>query len=128
VVLSVSQLLITLFSGLRKLCIWFTTTETESTVRASKQVGEKNTRVSVYNAHLRYASFICFAVYFRIELYYHDAVDKMRYQLEVSVQWMVSELETGGNVRYEDGRPSDLWLGHDIIWFYFCAVIDHHSA
>ena len=55
---------------------------------------------------MRLCSLICD---YRVELYFNDAVDRMRYQMEVTVQRLVSELETGGNVRYEDGRPTDMW-------------------
>ena len=42
---------------------------------------------------------------------------------EMTVQRLLLELETGGNVRFEDGKPSDLWYKscHDLVLSRFCV-------
>ena len=42
---------------------------------------------------------------------------------EMTVQRLLLELETGGNVRFEDGKPSDPWYKscHDLVLSRFCV-------
>ena len=42
---------------------------------------------------------------------------------EMTVQRLLLELETGGNVRFEDGKPSDAWYKscHDLVLSRFCV-------
>jgi len=45
-----------------------------------------------------------------IELY-HENLKKMIYDLsEQNIHRMITELETGGNIRFEEGKPSDKWF------------------
>ena len=45
-----------------------------------------------------------------IELY-HENLKKMIYDLsEQNIHRMITELETGGNIRFEEGEPSDKWF------------------
>ena len=41
----------------------------------------------------------------------------------MTVQRLLLELETGGNVRFEDGKPSDAWYKscHDLVLSRFCV-------
>ena len=41
--------------------------------------------------------------------WYRDCEEKMKQKVEVSIQQLTIELETGGNIRYEYGSPSDVW-------------------
>ncbi|XP_077863786.1 leucine-rich repeat-containing protein 9-like [Saccoglossus kowalevskii] len=70
----------------------------------------------------------------RIKLYYHkveeiekcydESVSRMRQVCDVTVRRLLTELETGGNVRFEDGRSADVWFTscHDLILSRFCAA------
>jgi len=42
---------------------------------------------------------------------------------EMTVQRLLLELETGGNVRFEDGKPADPWYKscHDLFLSRFCV-------
>ena len=45
----------------------------------------------------------------RIESYYTETVNRFRQTATTLVNRMVVELESGGNVRFEEGTPSDMW-------------------
>lgn len=45
----------------------------------------------------------------RIDHFFTDGVEKFRAMVDITLQRLLSELETGGNIRFEDGKPSDLW-------------------
>ena len=45
----------------------------------------------------------------RINYYYREASDRMHSITDINIGRLLSELQTGGNVRFEDGKPSDLW-------------------
>ena len=45
-----------------------------------------------------------------MEFYYTEAVERLRKVTDDQVQRLVMELDTGGNVRFEDGTQSDVWL------------------
>lgn len=49
--------------------------------------------------------------FFRIESFYAEAGDRIRKSADVIVNRMLIELESGGNVRFEEGSPSDIWYG-----------------
>lgn len=47
--------------------------------------------------------------YYRIEAYYNETVNRFRQTATTLVNRMVVELESGGNVRFEEGTPTDMW-------------------
>ena len=51
-----------------------------------------------------------FSLYSRVEKYHSEAITKVKHTTAMAVQRLVTELETGGNVRFEDGTASDIWL------------------
>ncbi|XP_013396331.1 leucine-rich repeat-containing protein 9 [Lingula anatina] len=59
-----------------------------------------------------------------IDFHYNEAITKTRQAGDTEVTRLITELETGGNVRYEDGKPTDVWFTscHDLILSRFCAV------
>lgn len=50
--------------------------------------------------------FICLS---RIESYYQDTLARIRHTRDIWVGRLVTELESGGNIRFEDGLPSSVW-------------------
>ncbi|XP_052269181.1 leucine-rich repeat-containing protein 9-like isoform X5 [Dreissena polymorpha] len=58
-----------------------------------------------------------------IEWFYEEMVSRFKESASTLVNRMVVELESGGNVRYEEGSPSDLWFTscHDLVLSRFCA-------
>lgn len=58
-----------------------------------------------------------------IESFYAEAADRIRKSADVIVNRMLIELESGGNVRFEEGTPSDIWFSscHDLVLSRFCA-------
>ena len=59
----------------------------------------------------------------RIEVYFKQAMDMMITLANVANKRLLVELETGGNVRYEQGRSSNIWYStcHDLVLSRFCA-------
>ncbi|XP_053406324.1 leucine-rich repeat-containing protein 9-like isoform X5 [Mercenaria mercenaria] len=59
-----------------------------------------------------------------IEAFYTETVTRFRESANTLVNRMVVELESGGNVRFEEGSPSDLWFTscHDLLLSRFCAA------
>ncbi|XP_052769048.1 leucine-rich repeat-containing protein 9-like isoform X3 [Mya arenaria] len=59
-----------------------------------------------------------------IEAFYAETVTRFRDSAHTLVNRMVVELESGGNVRFEEGSPSDLWFTscHDLVLSRFCAA------
>jgi hypothetical protein len=47
--------------------------------------------------------------YFRFESFYNEAANRIKKSADVIVNRMLIELESGGNVRFEEGSPSDVW-------------------
>jgi len=45
----------------------------------------------------------------RLESMYMESIDRARSVIDGMIQQTVVELETGGNVRFEYGKPSDPW-------------------
>ena len=47
----------------------------------------------------------------------------MKNLANISTKRLLVELETGGNVRYEQGQPSNIWYStcHDLVLSRFCA-------
>jgi hypothetical protein len=40
----------------------------------------------------------------------HDGLQKKIYEIsEQNIHWLLTELETGGNIRFEEGKPADKW-------------------
>ena len=59
----------------------------------------------------------------RIEQCHQESCDQVNSVSEMTVQRLLLELETGGNVRFEDGKPSDPWYKscHDLVLSRFCV-------
>ena len=59
----------------------------------------------------------------RIDQCHQESCDQVNSVSEMTVQRLLLELETGGNVRFEDGKPSDPWYKscHDIVLSRFCV-------
>lgn len=59
-----------------------------------------------------------------IETFYTETVNRFRDCANTLINRMVVELESGGNVRFEEGSPSDLWFTscHDLVLSRFCAA------
>lgn len=49
----------------------------------------------------------------RIDHFYAESIDRIAHLKDMSLQRLMTELETGGNIRFEDGKPSDLWYKSD---------------
>jgi hypothetical protein len=47
--------------------------------------------------------------YFRFESFYNEAANRIKKSADVIVNRMLIELESGGNVRFEEGSSSDVW-------------------
>ncbi|CAG2238484.1 Leucine-rich repeat-containing protein 9 [Mytilus edulis] len=58
-----------------------------------------------------------------IECYYNEAAARIKKSADVIVNRMLIELESGGNVRFEEGSPTDIWFSscHDLVLSRFCA-------
>jgi hypothetical protein len=52
-----------------------------------------------------------------LEVYYTDAVERARQAVEGIVHQVVTELESGGNIRFESGKPTDPWCADDAYYF-----------
>ena len=63
------------------------------------------------------------------EVRYHTCKEEVYENTEAYVRRMLIELETGGNIRLEDGKPSDLWYSScvDLVNSRF-SPSDFHSA
>ncbi|KAL4237983.1 Leucine-rich repeat-containing protein 9 [Mactra antiquata] len=59
-----------------------------------------------------------------IETFYTDTVTRFKETANTLMNRMVVELESGGNVRFEEGSPSDMWFTscHDLVLSRFCAA------
>ena len=49
---------------------------------------------------------------FRIDQCHQESCEQVNNVSEMTVQRLLLELETGGNVRFEDGKPSDPWYSY----------------
>jgi len=70
------------------------------------------------NRAFHWVLFLC-----RIDTYHQQAVSLLTSLANTSVRRLVAELESGGNVRFEQGFPTDVWYTtcHDLILSRFCA-------
>ena len=50
-----------------------------------------------------------FNIHFRVESYHQEAIQRVENMGDTLVRRMLIELESGGNVRFEEGSPSDVW-------------------
>ncbi|XP_021359488.1 leucine-rich repeat-containing protein 9-like isoform X4 [Mizuhopecten yessoensis] len=59
-----------------------------------------------------------------IESFMKEAVKQLQQSCDTLVNRMVLELESGGNVRFEEGTTSDVWFSscHDLVLSRFCAT------
>nr|XP_002121920.1 leucine-rich repeat-containing protein 9-like [Ciona intestinalis] len=58
-----------------------------------------------------------------METYHKQSVDLLHHLSDTSFRRLTIELETGGNVRFEQGAASDVWYTtcHDLVLSRFCA-------
>ena len=49
-------------------------------------------------------------LYFRIEGYHQESENRVRQNADLLIDRFLIELGTGGNVRFEEGSTSDVWL------------------
>lgn len=52
---------------------------------------------------------------FSLGAFHADAVERARQAVEGVVHQVVSELESGGNIRFEYGKPTDPWYAEYIV-------------
>ena len=45
----------------------------------------------------------------RVEHYCLESVDQVQHTTDTTIQRLLTELEMGGNIRFEDGKPTDMW-------------------
>ncbi|XP_077320515.1 leucine-rich repeat-containing protein 9 isoform X1 [Lithobates pipiens] len=59
-----------------------------------------------------------------IEVFHEKEVERTKKRFDLLVQFLQTELETVGNVRFEEGTPSDSWFKscYDLILSRFCAL------
>ncbi|XP_069116712.1 leucine-rich repeat-containing protein 9-like isoform X2 [Argopecten irradians] len=59
-----------------------------------------------------------------IESFMKEAMKRLQLSCDTLVNRMVLELESGGNVRFEEGTTSDVWFSscHDLVLSRFCAT------
>ncbi|KAL3874482.1 hypothetical protein ACJMK2_037491, partial [Sinanodonta woodiana] len=59
-----------------------------------------------------------------IEAYYQETLELFRQSADALVNRMILELDSGGNIRFEEGSQSDLWFTscHDLVLSRFCAA------
>ncbi|XP_062619612.1 leucine-rich repeat-containing protein 9-like isoform X3 [Saccostrea cucullata] len=59
-----------------------------------------------------------------VESYQKEALRRVETQAEAVMRRMAIELESGGNVRFEEGTTSDVWFSscHDLVLSRFCAT------
>ncbi|CAK8686447.1 unnamed protein product [Clavelina lepadiformis] len=58
-----------------------------------------------------------------VEAYYEQACDLLGTLANTSIKRLTMELDTGGNVRFEQGTQNDVWFStcHDLVLSRFCA-------
>ncbi|KAK3738851.1 hypothetical protein QZH41_015070 [Actinostola sp. cb2023] len=58
-----------------------------------------------------------------IDACYRESCEQVQLVSDMTIQRLLVELETGGNVRFEDGKPPDVWYKscHDLVTSRFCA-------
>ncbi|XP_071079047.1 leucine-rich repeat-containing protein 9-like [Haliotis cracherodii] len=59
-----------------------------------------------------------------IEGYCEEAESRLHRMSDTLISRFMIELETGGNVRFEEGSPTDIWFSscHDLVLSRFCAA------
>ena len=76
--------------------------------------------ISSTNVVRRNWTLICFdcVTCFRIDQCHQESCEQVNSVSEMTVQRLLLELETGGNVRFEDGKPSDPWYSYfnNVMW------------
>ena len=60
---------------------------------------------------------------FSIDQCHQESCEQVNNVSEMTVQRLLLELETGGNVRFEDGKSTDPWYKscHDLVLSRFCV-------
>ncbi|XP_064621486.1 leucine-rich repeat-containing protein 9-like isoform X3 [Lineus longissimus] len=58
-----------------------------------------------------------------VEFFHKESENRLKQMTELTIHRLLCELETGGNLRFEDGALSDVWFTscHDLILSRFCA-------
>uniref|UniRef100_A0A8B9JSA5 Leucine-rich repeat-containing protein 9-like n=1 Tax=Astyanax mexicanus TaxID=7994 RepID=A0A8B9JSA5_ASTMX len=69
---------------------------------------------------------VCVCVFCRVEACFRRNITQALDRKELMVQFLVMELETVGNIRFEEGNTSDAWFSscYDLLLSRFCAL-DH---
>ncbi|XP_033624638.1 leucine-rich repeat-containing protein 9-like [Asterias rubens] len=67
---------------------------------------------------------LCTQLIQQMDVYHGEAIANVKHTTEVTIKRLLAELESGGNVRFEEGQSSDLWFSscHDLILSRFCAA------
>ncbi|KAJ8046058.1 Leucine-rich repeat-containing protein 9 [Holothuria leucospilota] len=67
---------------------------------------------------------LCYDKLKQMDLYHNEAAQRLKQSMELASKRLITELETGGNVRFEDGVSSDVWFTscHDLILSRFCVA------
>ncbi|XP_041469372.1 leucine-rich repeat-containing protein 9-like isoform X1 [Lytechinus variegatus] len=94
---------------------------TESDIQEDSSSLETKRKAKLALMQKRYEK--CCLLFEDVEKYHNEAILKVKHATAGATQRLVTELETGGNVRFEDGTTSDIWFTscHDLILSRFCA-------
>ena len=72
--------------------------------------------------------FLYFNYSFRIDQCHQESCDQVNNVSEMTVQRLLLELETGGNVRFEDGKPTDPWYLQNLLYEGGVLSNPHHPT
>ena len=64
---------------------------------------------ALQNAPTLLLCLLCLFPLTRFNQYYNEAVSQVKHSTDLSIKRLLTELETGGNVRFEDGNSNDVW-------------------
>ncbi|XP_038075835.1 leucine-rich repeat-containing protein 9-like [Patiria miniata] len=66
----------------------------------------------------------CIKILQEMDTYYDEAFSRVKQSTRISIKRSLAELESGGNVRFEEGHSSSAWFAscHDLILSRFCAA------
>ncbi|XP_071832914.1 leucine-rich repeat-containing protein 9-like isoform X2 [Apostichopus japonicus] len=75
-------------------------------------------------ARLKARLSLCYDKLRQMDQYHREATQRVEQSTELVNKRLMTELETGGNVRFEDGNSADVWFTscHDLILSRFCVA------
>ncbi|PIK59194.1 hypothetical protein BSL78_03891 [Apostichopus japonicus] len=75
-------------------------------------------------ARLKARLSLCYDKLTQMDQYHREATQRVEQSTELVNKRLMTELETGGNVRFEDGSSADVWFTscHDLILSRFCVA------